>query len=487
MVHDVAVVGGGPAGLAAAAAAAAAGCRVALLDSGSRVGGQYWRHPPAGPDADLHHDLATFERLAGALGAVEVLTGHDVWTVQRDDPDFVIRTTDGERDRALRARHVVLAPGAYDRQLPFPGWDLPGVMTAGGVQALLKGHGVLAGRRVVIAGTGPFLLAVAAGLAGRGAEVGGVFDANPRRRWLREPVAVARNAGKLAEAAAYQAALARRRIAVRTGRAVIEAHGSIGGAGLAAVTVARLDRDWRVIAGSEERLAADVLAVGWGFTPQLELALAVGCPTRVGPDGSLVVHVDDRQRAAQGVYVAGEATGVGGAALAVVEGEIAGRTAAAALGRSVLRRSVLRRSVLGRPASVPRTLLRRRARLRAFAAAMHRAHPVRDGWRSWLRDGTVICRCEEVEWASVRDAVRALGATDPRTAKLLTRAGMGWCQGRVCGYAVARLVAAEAGTPYDPRAFAERPMATPVRLGALADDGADDDETADDEEGGPSR
>src|SRR5829696_989899 len=193
MVHDVAVVGGGPAGLAAAAAAAAAGCRVALLDSGSRVGGQYWRHPPAGPDADLHHDLATFERLAGALGAVEVLTGHDVWTVQRDDPDFVIRTTDGERDRALRARHVVLAPGAYDRQIPFPGWDLPGVMTAGGVQALLKGHGVVAGQRVLVAGTGPFLLPVATGLAASGASVVGVHEAASALAWLREPGALVRN------------------------------------------------------------------------------------------------------------------------------------------------------------------------------------------------------------------------------------------------------------------------------------------------------
>jgi NADPH-dependent 2,4-dienoyl-CoA reductase/sulfur reductase-like enzyme len=473
MVHDVAVVGGGPAGLAAAAAAAGAGCRVTLLDSGSRVGGQYWRHPPTGPDVDLHHDLSTFDRLAGALGAVEVLTGHEVWTVQRNDPGFVIRTTCGT---ALTARCLVLAPGAYDRQLPFPGWDLPGVMTAGGVQALLKGHGVLAGRRVVVAGTGPFLLAVAAGLAGRGADVAGVYDANPRRRWLREPVALARNAGKLAEAAAYAAMLARRRIKVRTGRAVIAAH---GGAAVEAVTVARLDSDWRVITGSEERVAADVLAVGWGFTPQLELALAVGCPTQVGVDGSLVVRVDDRQRAAQGVYVAGEATGIGGAALAVVEGEIAGRAAAAAL-------SYEGAAEPGRSASLPRALIRRRDRLRAFAAAMHRAHPVRDGWRTWLRADTVVCRCEEVGWASVQDAVHNLGATDPRTAKLLARTGMGWCQGRVCGYAVARLVAAEAGTPYDPRAFAERPVAAPVRLGTLAADQADD-QADDDDEDGPSQ
>jgi hypothetical protein len=216
------------------------------------------------------------------------------------------------------------------------------------------------------------------------------------------------------------------------------------------VTVARLGRDGRVRQGSEETVDVDVLAVGWGFTPQLELPLALGCTTRVDVDGSLVCAVDEQQRSSvPGVFVAGEACGVGGAALAVAEGEIAG---AAAAGSS-------------RPPT-PR-LLRRRASQRGFAAAMQTAHPVPAGWVDRVADDTVVCRCEEVTAGSLRDAAGWLGAEDARSAKLLVRAGMGWCQGRICGYPTSCLIAHWTGRDRG-AALPERPVATPVTLGALA-------------------
>ncbi|MGD0555850.1 MAG: FAD/NAD(P)-binding oxidoreductase [Streptosporangiaceae bacterium] len=428
---DVAVVGAGPAGLAAASAAAAGGASVTLIDAAPRPGGQFWRHRARGidADADLHHDLATFARLAPGPG-IDYLPGYQVWTVSGD---CVIHAIGPAGERVIKSRYLVLAPGAYDRQIPFPGWELPGVVTAGGAQALLKGQGVVAGKRVLVAGTGPFLLPVAAGLAIRGATVVGVHEANHPAAWLRHPVGAI---GKLPEALSYLRVLRRHRVPVTYRSTVVAAVGDdqVSGAVLAD--------------GSE--LPVDVIAVGWGFTPQLELPLAAGCATRVDDDGSLVVVVDENQFSSNPrVLVVGEATGVGGAALAVTEGTIAGIAASGG--------------------DVPARLRRRRARLRSFAGALHEIYPVPDGWMERLPADTLVCRCEEVTAGQLREAVD-LGATDVRTVKLLSRVGMGWCQSRVCGYAASCLTARLTGAPYDPRGVAERPIASPISLGTLATD-----------------
>ncbi|WP_214414532.1 NAD(P)/FAD-dependent oxidoreductase [Sphaerisporangium fuscum] len=455
---DVAVVGAGPAGMAAAVAASGAGLRVVLVDSAARLGGQYFRHAPpgfhAGRPGALHHGFGRFTRLADALAArdlVEVRLGHRVWHVQKDpigDDAVVVHCLAGGRDErrtSVRARRLVIATGAHDRPLPFPGWDLPGVFTAGGAQALLKGDLVVAGSRVVVAGTGPFLLPVATGLAAAGARVAGVFEANGL---FGLGPTIAAHPRKLAEGAEYGYHLARHRIPYLGGHAVIAAHGDTE---LTHVTVAKLDRDWNP--GQTRTIECDALAVGYGFVPQLELATQLGCATRADRDGTPVVAVDSGMRTSvPGVYAAGEPTGVGGAELAEVEGWIAGRAVAADLGRPVR--------------AVP-ALARRQARLAAFAGALLDAYPVRDGWKSWLRDDTLICRCEEVPYARIEQA-RALGATDARSMKLLARPGMGWCQGRVCGHAVACL------TGEDPQA-PRRPVAQPVRLGDLAGDRTGED------------
>jgi NADPH-dependent 2,4-dienoyl-CoA reductase/sulfur reductase-like enzyme len=454
--YDVAVLGAGPAGLAATAAAGASGARVALVDAGGRVGGQFWRHRD-GDDGAGHHRWSALRRLRAAVTGPDLLTGHAVWHVERTGAGFALHATttvDGrEAGREIHCRALVVATGAYDRQLPFSGWTLPGVYTAGGAQALLKGHGVAAGRRVVVAGTGPFLLPVAAGL---GAACVGVFEAGSPVGFAREPAAVLRNIGKLAEGAGYAATLLRHRMPYHRRTAVIAAHGD--DAGVQAVTVARLDAGWNAVPGTERRIECDAVAVGYGFTPQLEIPLQLGCATRMDADGSLVAVADDRQQASEpGVYLAGEVCGVGGAALALVEGELAGQHAA---GREPDRR-----------------LLRRRDRLRSFASAMHRVHPVPAGWAGWLTDDTTVCRCEEVTAGAIRAAVTDLGATDPRTVKLLARPGMGLCQGRVCGYATAGLIAQQRGrrvTEQDLAGIAARPIAQPVSLGTLAENPPED-------------
>ncbi|MFD9430243.1 FAD-dependent oxidoreductase [Streptomyces sp. NPDC060002] len=452
----LAVIGAGPAGLAAALAAAARGVRVVLIDSAAEAGGQFYRQPARGlgarrPQA-LHHQWRTWERLRAGLdthltaGRVTHLSDRHVWCVERESGGFSVHALIGpeqEEPVTVRADAVLLATGGYEKVLPFPGWTLPGVVTAGGAQALLKGGLVLPGRTAVVAGTGPLLLPVATGLAAAGARVVALVEsAGPgdfvgrARTWAAAPA-------KLAEGAVYATRLLRHRVPVMARHAVVEAHGTER---LESVTVAALDTEGRPVPHTQRRIACDALAVGHGLLPHTDLAEGLGC--RLDGPG---VRVDDEQHTdVPGVWAAGETTGIGGATLSLAEGHIAGRSAAARLAGAV---------------PDPREwapAARARTRLRSFFAALdaaYAARPVR--WTEQITDETVVCRCEEVTAGAVREAVGTLGAGDLRTVKLLTRAGMGWCQGRICEPGVAGVAGCEL-TP------ARRLLARPVPLGVLA-------------------
>ncbi|MFD7974750.1 FAD-dependent oxidoreductase [Streptomyces sp. NPDC059071] len=503
---DLAVVGAGPAGLAAAVTAADLGLTVTLLDAGARPGGQYYRHPAPGlgaarPQA-LHHDWQPFAALTRRLethrrrGRVAYLPNHHVWTVTPTGgagPWSVHARTDGaaEPPAPVTARAVLLATGSYERQLPFPGWTLPGVIGAGGAQAMLKGGLVLPGRRIVVAGSGPLLLAVAASLSAAGARVPAVAEASGYGGYAAHAATILRNPAKLVEGARYGSALVRHHTRLLTRHAVVEAHGTDR---VEAVTIARLDRDWRPVPGTARRIPCDAVAVGHGLVPELSLATALGCATRTAADGTVALALtDDLRTSVPGVWSAGETGGIGGAQLALVEGALAAHSIARVAHATDTAYSTdaayttdtvhaadtvhvtdaadaarVVRPVAAAPAA-PAALRRARARLRAFADAMASAHRPGAGWTDWLADAADVCRCEEVTAGEVREAVTELGARDARTVKLLTRAGMGWCQGRMCGPAVAALcgaVTAEGAAM--PPAPDRRPLACPVPLRQLA-------------------
>jgi NADPH-dependent 2,4-dienoyl-CoA reductase/sulfur reductase-like enzyme len=457
----LAVVGAGPAGVAAVAAAATAGVPVVLLDPAARPGGQYHRREPRTFRARDAHALLPSGRTWHARAArlvrsdgVTHLAGVTVWAVQRRDDGILLATDDPEVGE-LTADALVLATGAHERVLPFPGWDLPGVLAIGGAQALLKGQGVLPGRRVVVAGAGPLLLPVSAALARAGTGLVAVCDAGDPRRWLSAGPRGLPPA-KVAEAAGHLAVLARHGQTVRPRAAAVRARGD---GRVEEVELARLDPRWRVVPGSERWVAADALVTSHGFVPDLGPALALGCRLAppVTPSAAPGVAVDGFQATSvAGVWAAGEVTGIGGADVAAHEGTTAGLAAARAVGGRVS------------DAALERAAARRR-RDRAFLAALAAVLDVPDGWTTWLAADTVVCRCEEVTLGRIDDAIATRGARDLRSIKLTTRCGMGRCQARMCGANVAGLLAARTGAaPADLGALERRPVITPVPLGRIA-------------------
>lgn len=480
-MRNIVIIGAGPAGLAAASGARKAGASVVLLDSSDALGGQFWRHlpesRPSHNEKSLHHGWAKFQSFSTEFERdehVRIVRGAHVWAI--DTLDGVrVHAIMGEPDGTKRDHEsfapdaLILATGAHDRTLPFPGWDLPGVFTGGAAQALAKGERLAVGQRVLVAGAGPFLLPVAQSLVRVGSHVVGVLEANRFsqlvRGWSPKPWQLVGAASKGGELAGYVGSLARHRIPYRLGRTVIAAHGTVR---VDSVTTARLDADWKPIAGTEETFQVDAVCVSHGFTPRIELAIAAGCELTA----DRFVSVDDRQRTSvEGVYAAGEITGIGGVDLALAEGEIAGYCAAridptsqqSSRGQGVHERGVQEQSV---PASA-------RRRRRVFAGFAHRieaAHGIRPGWTGWLEDSTVICRCEEVTLGAIRTTAKRTESESLRSLKLSTRAGLGICQGRMCGRSVETLLRSFApdGALRDDASVDHRPIASPLRLGELA-------------------
>jgi NADPH-dependent 2,4-dienoyl-CoA reductase/sulfur reductase-like enzyme len=411
---DAVIVGGGPAGIAAACRVAEAGRRAILLDEGLGPGGQIWRPSVWGPRSS--NAQRWISRLEASSAVVHRSTS--VFDARRDAAGgFVVSAECEGRPLEVSGRALILATGARERFLPFPGWTLPNVVGVGGAQALLKAGTVFSGRRVVIAGSGPLLLPVAASLAKAGAHVALVAEQAAPSRVRRFAMSLWRRPATLLQAAVFRGAFITTRYS--TGTWVVSARGD------AAV------REVTVTDGATTRdLACDVLCVAFGLVPNVELARLLGCEAEHG-----VVSVDSTQATSVAdVYSAGETTGIGGVDLSIIEGEIAGLAAA------------------GKP--VPQRLVSRGARLRRDASMLESAFALRAELRALAQPETVVCRCEDVRLRDLKSQWTA------RQAKLYARAGMGPCQGRVCGPALEFLMGW--------RPDSVRPPAQPVRLGSFA-------------------
>jgi NADPH-dependent 2,4-dienoyl-CoA reductase/sulfur reductase-like enzyme len=385
-VFDVVVIGAGPAGLAAACCVAEAGRRVAVIDDNPTAGGQIWRAQgdhPASVDAD-----PWFERIR-KCGCV-MFPGTQI--IGANGPRKLFAEASGEA-HSFTCDRLILATGARELLLPFPGWTFPNVMGAGGLQAMVKSGLPIEGKRVVVAGSGPLLLAVAAYLRSRGADVRLIAEQTPRKNLARFGMGLLGHPGKLRQALDLRRGL--RGIRFAAGCWPIAATGE---GRLASVTLSDGRTDW-----TEH---CDYLACGFGLVPNTDLAALLGCEISRGAVG---VNAS-QQTSLLGVYAAGEITGVGGLDLSLLEGQIAGYAAADQPDRA-------------------RALFRARDKVRVFARRLEAAFSLREELRSLPRPDTIVCRCEDVTFERLR------GHESWLAAKLQTRCGMGPCQGRICGAA----------------------------------------------------
>lgn len=415
---DVVVVGAGPAGVAAACRAAESGARTVVLDEGLAGGGQIYRRLPSmaapEPARPWLERLARSGALArGSAAVFDAVERDGGWRLSAQTPVGPC---------TVRARRVILATGARELFLPFPGWTLPGVMGAGGAQAMAKSGASLGGRTAVVAGSGPLLLPVAATLAKMGVDVALVAEQAGMAALARFAAALAGFPAKLLEAARYRSLFFD--TPYRTATWVAEARGD-----------GRLESVVLTDGAAHFEVRCDLAAVGYGLVPNTELARLLGCATR---SGAGVVWVDERQQTSvPGVFCAGEPCGVAGVDVAIAEGQLAGLAAVDHLDE----------------ASGWSGLASERARGRRLATAMHRAFRPRRELGALARPDTVVCRCEDASLSSLSACASA------REGKLASRAGMGPCQGRVCGPSLAFLFGWDSDTV--------RPPAKPALVGNL--------------------
>ena len=422
---DILIIGGGPAGMAAAIAASAGGARVGVIDDNRATGGQIWRRGLSG-DSDVTERMQRrYTRQFEACGA-QLFAGQRV--VSAPVHHCLDTWQDGaETIQTFRYGKLIIATGGRERFLPFPGWTLPGVYGAGGLQALVRGGFDVSGKRVVVAGTGPLLLAVAAHLKQDGANVVGVYEQATVQNLVPFLFSLWDRPAKLLQGAALAWQL--RGIPVHHGCWPLNASGS---GHLESVELTDGRRRWTE--------PCDALACGFHLVPNTELPALLGCKMHEGR-----VTVNALQETSQpNVYCVGETTGIAGVDAALVEGRIAGLAAAGSTNAA---------HGLGKKA----------VRERRFASALDRAFRLRPELKSLCAPDTIICRCEDVrfrELAAMGWQEASIGRTTWTDAKLQTRCGMGSCQGRICGPIIETL--------FGGRNESVRPPLFPLPMAALA-------------------
>jgi len=463
---ELAVIGAGPGGMEATITAAGFGVRTVLIDSYPQPGGQYFMRIPSDFKVDYENKTETAGRkLVNYVLKVPSLKILNclVWGLfQEEDGSWLVALYGENAPKYVRAKNLILSTGSYDTPVAFPGWTLPGVVTSGGTLVLLKNQRVAPGKRALISGTGPLLFSVAAHLIEAGVEVVALCEVNHiLPRGIKHAFTMLKQWDRLTEGAKYMKTILGAKTPYKIGWSVVEARGQDA---VEQAIIAKMDKFGHPIPGTQKVFDVDLVVSGFTLTPNTGLPRMIDCEMsyQAGKGGWIPVRDADFQTSIPHVYVVGDGAGVGGAENARLEGKIAGTSVAKNTGfLSLSREKQIRQEI---------------------QSDLHQQHRFGDllsdlftppaGLVSLLKDDTIICRCEEITLGEIKDAIQ-MGARSIGEVKMLTRTGMGNCQGRMCEHTVAAIIAdqlaGEGVTREDVGYYSIRPPLHPLPQSFLAD------------------
>ncbi len=458
----VVVIGAGPAGLSAAIAAARSGSRVLVIDENLQSGGQIYRQLPRDFKINdailLGTDYADGQALLGRVGelseAIEIWNDALVWSVFEANQLAISR---GNELVLLDAGAIIVATGAYERPVPVPGWTLPGVMTAGGAQVLLKSQRVRPGSRVLLAGTGPLQLVVANQMLDAGMHVVAVAESSSMLRSWRYFPNLLRQPALLKQGLAYMMRLKRAGVKMLPSHVLQSIQGQQE---VQSAVVTAVESHCYPVAGSARTFEVDTVCIGYGLIPSVWLTSLLGCRHEYNSlIGAWEPYFDENMQTDQaGVFVAGDGAGIAGALVAKMQGTIAGLYAAVHVGKISVHTAV----------QTGLSQLRQLESMGRFRRGMDRLYRYYPDLYANLTGDTIVCRCESITAGEIRQAIRE-GTTNLNDIKKRTRSGMGYCQGTNCQPAIAALLTREFDAdPAKIKSFTTRPPARPVPLNLLA-------------------
>ena len=450
------VVGAGPAGMAAALELSRHAVNTAIVDDAEAPGGQVYRPLPAAfkeaSPKRMTPRQRTGQRLIQAFlqpnANLTIFSQSSVWGAFEP---YRLNVLHNDQIFELAYQKLIICEGANERVIPFPGWTLPGVMSIGGMQKLLCHQRLIPGKRILLAGSGPLLIAAAAELIRSGAHMTGVLETAKLLETMPLISEMFRQEGVLEESIVHVIPLLKKRKLFQQRSCIVEAHGTDR---VEAATICQLDHDWRPIAASKRIVKTDAVGIGFGFKPGARLSRLCGCKHHFDSEkGGFVPIVDAYQAAGQAdIYVAGDAAGIGGATMAEIQGGIAGLHAAYSLGR-------ISKNRFG-PLIQP--LLKSRERAAQYAGKLAQIYRPRDAIYQTIIPETVICRCEGVTageiWVQMGKGLLDLTSLKP------ARLGMGPCQGRGCESIAAELLRLEGVDPHMIEPLGLRPPLMPIPI-----------------------
>jgi len=465
---ELAVIGAGPAGIEAAITAGKAGVKTVLIDQYPQAGGQYFMPLPASfhasrPSGTEKEGQLLFDLLNGL--SITRIYNALTWGVFKEDNDegWLIALYGVDIPKYVRARKLVLANGAYDTPVAFPGWTLPGVISCGAASILLKSQRIAPGTRALVTGTGPLLMSVAAHLIDGGVKVAAVCESNRLipRGFRYGGTMMLGQLNRMMEGATFMSTMIAGGTPYNLGWSIIEARGKDH---VEEAVMGKVDAQGVPVPGTEKVVKVDLVVSGYYLTPNTGLARMLGCQMEYRPEkgGWIPIRDNSMQTSLEGVYMAGDGAGIGGAENSRLEGRVAGAAVALTTGHLNSRQVD----------EINHRLRADMVQARRFGKLLGDLFTPQAGLISLAQDDTILCRCEEITLAEVKAAV-ADGARTIGEVKMITRTGMGNCQGRMCensvSAAIIQALVAEKATHESIGRYSIRPPLHPIPEGYLAE------------------